>query len=75
MATKAYWPQLQHGLSQHFHPHLSPVHKCVPVLGIPATVFLCQADAAALTLPGLQDGLFQLIYPPISAKESLVLRR
>lgn len=75
MATKAYWPQLQHGLSQHFHPYLSPVHKYVPILGLPATVFLCQPDTAALALPGLQDGLFQLLYPAILAQESLVPRR
>lgn len=72
MATKTYWPQPQHGLSQHLHPHLSPVHKYVLVVSLPATVFLCQPDAAALTLPGLQDALFQLLYPPILAQESSV---
>lgn len=74
MAAKAYWPQPQHGLSQHFYPQLSPVHKHVPVVALPATVLLCQPDAVALTLPGLQDGFFQLLYPLILAQESLVPR-
>lgn len=50
------------------------MHKCVTVVALPATIFLCQTRAAALTLPELQAGLFQffthLLSPGvISAKQ------